>query len=167
MKTTKIKSIIEKDSVVAEIHIAAPPGRVFKALTDQQELIRWFTDASCPVRLWEMNPRLGGRYRYLTEKGTVVVNDVNEFECHGEILEFDPPRLLVYTWIANWHEDKSLRTIVRWELTSDTYGTHVKVTHSGLAKEEAARKDYTGGWPGALEMLRNFVEKKDNDKTDL
>ncbi|MGA7929166.1 MAG: SRPBCC domain-containing protein [Candidatus Sulfotelmatobacter sp.] len=75
-------------------------------------------------------------------------------------------RLLVYTWIASWHENKSRRTTVRWELTADASGTHVKVTHSGLADEEAARKDYTGGWPDALEMFSNFIEKSGKDKRD-
>jgi uncharacterized protein YndB with AHSA1/START domain len=147
------------DSIVTEIHIAAPAERVFKALTQPRELVRWFKNPSCPDHLWEMDARLGGRYRYVTEKGTVVVNGVSEFECHGEILEIDPPHLLVYSWIANWHDDKSLRTVVRWELTSDAAGTNVKVTHSGLAQENVARKDYSGGWPGVLEMLKQFAEK--------
>jgi uncharacterized protein YndB with AHSA1/START domain len=149
----------DTDSIVSEIEIAAPAQRIFQALTDERELIRWFTDPGCPVKLWKMDARPGGHYRYATEKGTVVVNGVSEFECHGEILEFVPPRLLVYTWIANWHENKSLRTIVRWELTPAAAGTHVKVTHSGLAPEPAARKDYSGGWTGVMQMLKNFAEK--------
>jgi len=38
-----------------------------------------------------------------------------------------------------WYENKSRRTTVRWELTSNASGTQVKVTHSGLANEEAAK----------------------------
>jgi uncharacterized protein YndB with AHSA1/START domain len=147
------------DAIVTEIEIAAPPERVFHALTDAGELIRWFNDAGCPVKVWEMDPRPGGKYMYATEKGRVVVNGISEFECHGEILEFAPPRLLVYTWIGNWHIDKQARTIVRWELTATPGGTHVKVTHSGLAQEAAARKDYTSGWPGALRQLKTFAEQ--------
>ncbi|HWY02742.1 MAG TPA: SRPBCC domain-containing protein [Candidatus Acidoferrum sp.] len=74
-------------------------------------------------------PPWAGRYRYLTEKGTVVVNNMSEFECQGEILELDPPHILTYTWIANWHDDVTCRTVVRWELTPKLGGTHVKVTH--------------------------------------
>jgi len=147
------------DSIVSEIHIAAPRQRVFQALTDAQQLRRWFSSPECPVKLWEMDARPGGRYRYATEKGTIVVNGVSEFECHGEILELDPPSLLVYSWIANWHDDKSRRTVVRWELTPDATGTQVRVIHSGLAQEGVARKDYSGGWPGVLEMLKKFAEK--------
>jgi uncharacterized protein YndB with AHSA1/START domain len=155
------KAIItpDQDSILSEIEIAAPAERVFQALTRGDELSRWFTSPECPAKFWKMDARLGGRYHYATEKGTVVVNNVSEFECSGEILEYDPPRLLVYTWVANWHEDKSRRTVVRWELTPTKTGTHVKVTHSGLAQETIARKDYSGGWPGVLEMLKKFAEK--------
>ena len=79
-----------------------------------------------------MDPRPGGRYGYATETGSIVVNGVREFECHGEIPEFDPPRVLAYTWMGNWHDDATRRTLVRWELTPKASGTHVKVMHSGL-----------------------------------
>lgn len=154
------KAIItaDQDAVIAEIDIAAPPSRVFEALTDPDQLMRWFTDASCPVKSWQMDARLGGSYSYATEKGNFVVNGVSEFECHGEIIEIDPPRLLVYTWIANWHLDRKKKTIVRYELTPTASGTHVKVTHSGLAQEPEARKDYSGGWIGVVEKLKQFAE---------
>jgi len=157
MPTTQITP--DHDAVISEIEIAAPPARVFQALATGAELKRWFTSPECPVKFWEMDARPGGSYRYATEKGTVVVNNVSEFECHGEIVEYDPPRILAYTWLANWHDDVTRRTIVRWELTPTKTGTHVKVKHSGLAQEETARKDYSSGWPGVVEMLKKFVEK--------
>jgi uncharacterized protein YndB with AHSA1/START domain len=149
----------DQDAIVSEIEIAAPPARVFQALTKSDELSRWFSSPDCPLKFWKMDARSGGHYHYATQKGTVVVNGVSEFDCQGEILEYDPPRLLVYTWVANWHDEKSRRTVVRWELTPTKTGTQVKVQHSGLAQEQAARKDYSGGWPGVLEMLKNFAER--------
>ncbi len=149
----------DQDAITSEIDIAAPPDRVFQALTTASELQRWFTSSECPVKLWKMDPRPGGRYSYATEAGSVVVNGIREFQCHGEILEYDPPRLLVYTWIANWHDDLAHPTVVRWELAPKLSGTHVKVTHSGLSTMPVARKDYSGGWPGVVEMLKKFVEE--------
>jgi len=146
------------DAIVSEINIAAPPERVFRALTDAGELKRWFNNPECPVKSWHMDARPGGKYGYATDKGSIVVNSVDQFQCHGEILEYAPPRLLVYTWIANWHDDKTCNTVVRWDLTPTAAGTHVKVTHSGLSSEPVARKDYSGGWPGVVESLKNFVE---------
>jgi uncharacterized protein YndB with AHSA1/START domain len=148
-----------EDAIITEIEIAAPAERVFTALTDGSQLMQWFRSPECPAKHWKMDARLGGRYSYATQKGTVAVNGVTEFECHREIVEYAPPRVLAYTWLANWHDDATRRTVVRWELTPKSGGTQVKVTHSGLAQEPTARKDYSGGWPGVVEMLKKFVEK--------
>ena len=161
MATAKITP--DLDAVVALVEIAAPPERVFQALIDPAQLKLWFNDASCPVKHWEFEGRRGGRYRYETDRSaTVSVNGVNEFKCRGEVLEFDPPRLLAYSWIANWHADPAHATVVRWELEPSADGTRtkVKVTHSGLAREKVAREDYSQGWIGVVEKLRNFVEAR-------
>ena len=159
MSTTIISA--DLDAIVSEIEIAAPPDRVFHALTDPRELMRWFNgDESCPVKYWKMDAREGGAYSYSTNPSpTVTINGVNEFTCYGEILEYDPPRLLAYTWIGNWHLDPQRKTLVRWELSPIAGGTLVKVTHSGLAAEQAARDDYRNGWPGVVEGLKKFVEE--------
>ena len=158
MTSKEIQSVssADGDSVMTQIDVKAPPERVFKALINQGELVRWFTDANNP-HVWEMDARLGGHYRCFSDEKTAASN---AFEFHGEIIEFDPPRRLAYTWIASWHADPSRRTVVRWELTGTATGTHVKITHSGLANEEAAHKDYQSGWPGAVKMLHSFVERE-------
>jgi uncharacterized protein YndB with AHSA1/START domain len=156
MPTTSVTS--DQDAIVSEVQIAAPPQRVFQALTDPHELMRWWNSDACQTEFFEMDARRGGQWRFGTKQSALKVNGVSQFFCQGEVLEFDPPRLLAYTWIANWHDDKSRRTIVRWELTPTEGGTRVKVTHSGLAQEAGARKDYSGGWPGVVESLKQFVE---------
>jgi uncharacterized protein YndB with AHSA1/START domain len=154
--TTRITP--EQDAVVSEIEIAAPPERVFQALIDPQQMIRWWNSEECTTEFFEMDARSGGQWRFGTKKTNLNINGVSQFFCEGEVLEFDPPRLLAYTWIANWHDDKTRRTVVRWELTPTKDGTRVKVTHGGLAQEATARKDYSGGWPGVMQALKKFVE---------
>jgi len=149
----------DQDAIVSEVDINAPADRVFQALTDPKQLMQWWNGDECTTEFFEMDARRGGRWRFGTRNSKLNVNGVSQFSCQGEVLEYDPPRLLAYTWIANWHDDKTRRTVVRWELTPSKDGTHVKVTHSGLAHEAVARKDYSGGWPGVVEMLKKFVEK--------
>ena len=148
----------KQDAIVSEIQISAPPERVFKALTDAGELQLWFGSPECPLKFWKFDARVGGLYSYETGKGSIAVNGVNEFKCDGEIVEYDPPRVLAYTWIGNWHDDTSKRTTVRWELTPKSGGTHVRVTHSGLSALPIACADYSQGWPGVVEMLKKYVE---------
>jgi len=149
----------DQDAIVSEIQIAAPPERVFQALIDPKQVMQWWTSEQCQIESFAMDTRPGGRWRYDTKQSTLNINGVSKFHCDGEILEFDPPRVLAYTWIANWHDDKTRRTVVRWELAASAGGTRVKVTHSGLSKLPLARKDYSGGWPGVVEQLKRFMEK--------
>jgi uncharacterized protein YndB with AHSA1/START domain len=149
----------DQDAIISEVEINAPAERVFQALTDPRQLLRWWTSDECQTDYFEIEPRPGGKWRFGTKPSKLVVNGVSQFFCEGEVVECDPPRLLTYTWIANWHVDKSRRTMVRWQLTPVKGSTHVKVTHSGLAQEAVARKDYGSGWPGVVGALKQFVEK--------
>jgi len=149
----------DNDALITEIHIAAPPERVFQAISDEREQRIWWDKKDGGLRNWDMDARRGGKWSFSTKQASKNINGVTEFACSGEILEFDPPRVLAYTWIANWHSDKTRKTVVRWELTPKDGGTLVKVTHSGLVQEDVARKDYQGGWPGVVEKLKNYIEK--------
>ena len=155
MATSRISP--DADAVVAEVEIAAPPERVFEALIDRRQVMQWWTSEECGIAGFEMERKVSGRWRYESKEGTINVNGLTKFHCEGEVLEYDPPRRLAYTWIANWHEDKKFPTVVRWELTRVGGGTQLKVTHGGLAKEEVARRDYGKGWGGLVEQLRRFV----------
>jgi uncharacterized protein YndB with AHSA1/START domain len=150
----------DQDAIITEIEVAAPPERVFQALTDPAQLIRWWTDKVCQTSGWHMDARLGGKWRFEASdpSGKVVVNGVSNFKAHGEITEFDPPRVLAYTWLGNWHDHPERPSRARWELSETKTGTRVKVIHSGLADQPVARKDYAGGWPGLLALLKKYCE---------
>ena len=150
---------MKNDEVVAEIEIAAPRERVFRALVDPEQLPEWWgAEPSVELKCYDFEARVGGRWRYEgSARIAQPVNGVTEFKAHGEVVEMDPPRLLVYTWFANWHEHPAQPTTVRWELEPTKAGTRVRVTHSGLANEPTARKDYRGGWVGVLNLLKTYV----------
>lgn len=151
------KAIItpDRDAVVSEIEIAAPPSRVFQALISREQALQWGASDAFEITHWEMDARPGGDWRFTSkEKGSQ-----RNYDHHGKVVEVDPPRVLVYTWFANWHTEPSHPTLVRWELTPAAIGTRVKVTHSGLAKLPDACTAYSQGWPGLLEALKKFFEK--------
>ena len=161
----------EQDAVTCEIEIEAPPERVFQALTDPKQLFTWWgKEPSVELLVFEMDAQPGGRWRFRckplpgAEHGVVGEqlrrNGAEEFEAYGEVLEYVPPRLLVWSWIANWHEHPTQPTVVRWELMPTAKGTHVRVTHSALRPEPTARKDYTAGWMGVVQLLKSFLENR-------
>jgi uncharacterized protein YndB with AHSA1/START domain len=50
----------DKDAVISEIDIAAPPERVFRAITDPEEVRR----RSPELDFFEMDTRVGGRWSF-------------------------------------------------------------------------------------------------------
>jgi uncharacterized protein YndB with AHSA1/START domain len=140
------------DEIIIEIHIAAPPERVFQAISDPRQIPQWWgqtgmyrcTEASVDLRV-------GGKWR-----NGGVTGESGQFDAHGEYLEIDPPRLLVHTWIASWTGD--VKTIVRWELEPSKGGTLVRIRHTGLAAHPGLSESYKG-WPTILSWLRDLLER--------
>jgi uncharacterized protein YndB with AHSA1/START domain len=145
-----------QDTIVSEVGIAAPAERVFAAIAEADTVRR----RSPHLDVFEMDLKVGGKWR-LEMRVPKPHHGVSVVRHGGQILELDRLRLLVHTWKANFHQDPMAESVVRWELTETKSGTHVKVTHSGLASETAARNAYAGGWPGVLAELKTFAERSE------
>jgi len=142
----------EQNTIEEEIYIAAPPERVFQALTDPERLIQWWGQKGIyRSKQWTTEVKPGGKWR---SAGTSE-RDGNPFEVHGEYLQIDPPRLLEFTWIASWAEP--MNTVVRIELTPSDGGTLLRLRHSGFTT--AAQVQAHRGWPQVMGWLQSFVEK--------
>jgi uncharacterized protein YndB with AHSA1/START domain len=155
----------DQDTVVAEIFIAAPPARVFQAISDPTQLPKWWgEDGLYHVTNSVMDVRPGGKWR---SEG--VGSDGKLFHVEGEYLEVDPPRLLVHTWTGSYHPG---RTVVRWELEPQSMhglhpngpkksgtGTLVRVRHSGFAGDVAGVASHGEGWKRVLGWLDEFIQR--------
>jgi uncharacterized protein YndB with AHSA1/START domain len=141
----------DNDSLVSEIEVAAPPERVFQALIDPAQVLQWWGQAGM-YRCMEFaaDTRVGGKWR---SAGKMV--DGGNFTVVGEVLEFDPPRTLAYTWVASWTGDA--KTTVRWELEPVPKGTLVRIRHTGLAQRPELAQSYRG-WPMILGWIRAYLE---------
>ena len=158
------------DAVVAEIEISAPPARVFAAITDSQRLLEWWgANGECKAAVWRMDARQGGAWHYESHgpAASAALEGIARFQADGEIVEFDPPRRLAYTWLANWHDRPEETSLVRWELTPTASGTHVRITHRGLAHQPTARKGYSGGWQRVLVLLKQHCAPLPRTGTDV
>lgn len=139
--------------IAEQIEISAPPERVFAALTEPTQLLAWWGDrTSYPSTHWQLDPRVGGTWlsRWRAPDG-------QSFALGGEIIAFDPPRLLAYTWWDERYPGLPLTT-VRYELTPTAIGTHVAMTHEGFDAVRADFDDYNGGWSTVLRKLRAHSE---------
>jgi uncharacterized protein YndB with AHSA1/START domain len=156
----------DQGTVLAEIFIAAPPARVFQAITDPHQLPQWWGQQGMyRITEWKGDLRPGGKW-----SSVGVGADGTSFRVDGEYLEVDPPRLLVHTWISSY--SGSLKTVVRWELEPSTVhgshangprkagtGTLVKIRHEGFAGAPQQAASHSEGWKRVLGWLEGYVER--------
>ncbi len=170
MATTQITP--DNSVVLAEILIAAPPDRVFQALTDPKQMAQWWGDKGM-YRITENQSdlRVGGKW-----SSSGVGADGKEFTVDGEYLEIDRPRLLVYTWNPSFAH--VVKTTVRCELEPrDVHGlqhrgpqrvgtgTLVKIRQEGFAGNLEAAQCHSRGWTLVLGWMQAFVEKGETIET--
>lgn len=156
----------DQNTVVAEIFIAAPPTRVFEAISDPAQTARWWGQAGL-YRLTETTADLrpGGKWR-----SAGVGADGTAFHVEGEYLEIDPPRRLVHTWIGSYTGE--LKTTVYWELEpTDVHGLHpagpkkagtgtlVRVRQEGFVGFPEQAASHGEGWKLVLGWLEAYVEQ--------
>jgi len=138
--------------IKAEIDLAVPPERVFRSLTDANELAAWWgADEMYRTKDWAIDLRPGGKWSTRT-----VAADGSESTVDGEYLEVDPPRRLVFTWRPSW--DDYAVTTIEYELRPIPSGTRLLVTHTGFGDRATAAAGTGEGWKRVLEWLGEFVE---------
>jgi uncharacterized protein YndB with AHSA1/START domain len=145
--------------IVEEVTIAASAERVFEALTSPDERVQWWgAEGSFQTTHVESDLRPGGRWamRGLRMNG-------EPFTITGEYREIARPRLLVFTWLPDWHGNAET-SLVRIDLAEHDGVTTVRLTHSGLSVE-ALRTGYSG-WPQILSWLRAHAERLERNAVD-
>jgi uncharacterized protein YndB with AHSA1/START domain len=132
---------------VFEIYIKTTPERLWEAITNPELRAKYNFGASIAS---DWKP--GSRYTMSARNGTVMLGE-------GEILEVDPPRLLVQTMTALWDEDVKREGVSRitWKIAPvGTDSCRLTVTHDQL--REGANAQLYGGWPMILSGLKTLLE---------
>jgi uncharacterized protein YndB with AHSA1/START domain len=139
----RLESSMEK---VYEIYIRTTPERLWQAITD---------------------PDIRSKYNF----GSVIATDWKPGSplemTHpkapgplgsGEIVEVDPPRRLVHTFMALWSDEvKSEGTSrVTWEIEPVGDSCRLTLTHDQM--REGANSEIYGGWPMILSGLKTWLE---------
>ena len=145
---------IVDENIVGEVEIAAPPERVFAALTDPAELGAWWgNDDAYRTFDWVSDLRVGGERSCKAENRKIGQTNT----VKGKYVEIDPPRVLAFTWEPSW--EKVHPTLVRFELTATGTGTHLLLIHSGWGENTQARGSHEKGWPFVLGLLETHFRK--------
>jgi uncharacterized protein YndB with AHSA1/START domain len=128
------------------VTIKSAPEVVFKALTQADELMRWF-----PTRV-ESDPRPGGKFKFTWEFANANENGSQQ----GEYVEVVPNRKLSYTWTA-----ESIPTLVTFNLTDANGETTVELDHSSTqagADHEKLHDMHANQWGFFMMNLKSYLE---------
>ena len=136
--------------VIIERTFSAPVARIWKALTDVDEMRQWYFD------LKEFKAEVGFAFEF------VVEHEGNRYHHLCRVTDVVPQKKIAYTWR---YKDEPGESLVTFELFAEGDTTRVKVTHSGIEtfpKTPAyARKNFETGWTQIVDSeLRQFVEQK-------
>jgi uncharacterized protein YndB with AHSA1/START domain len=140
-----------EDTIVQEIQIRRPAERVFEAMTNADELVKWWrVDGKFQITQMESDLRPGGKWRM-----RLIGGHGAETVVSGEFRTVERPHLLIFSWIRETED--ATETVVRWELEEKDGITTVRVTHSGLATESLRKRN--DGWPMILGLLQGYSER--------
>jgi len=142
---------VANDAIVAEIAIKAPAERIFEALTNPAQRVKWWgLKGRFETTEVESDLRVGGRWAM---RGNGMGG--KPFSVVGTYRIIEPPCVLAFTWLPSWDEAAS-ETLVRFDLSEQGGVTTVRLTHSGFASEGSRARHQ--GWPQILSWLQGYVE---------
>lgn len=143
---------------VFRVYIEAPATKLWDAITSPEFSTKYGYGGEVAYDLVS-----GGDYvSHTTEEMKQM--GMGDVAVTGTVIEADPPRRLVQTWIAAWHQEE---TTLTWELTEfDGPLTRLTMTHDCTGAQNTARdvegtgdaEQGGGGWPWILAGLKTYLE---------
>jgi uncharacterized protein YndB with AHSA1/START domain len=138
------------EPLVVERTFNAPIARVWKALTNVEDMRRWYFD------LKEFKPEVGFEFEFTVE------HEGMKYHHLCKVTEVIPQKKIAYTWR---YRDEPGDSLVTFELSADGNKTKLRLTHEGLEtfpKTPAyARKRFEAGWTEIIgSELKQFLEGK-------
>jgi uncharacterized protein YndB with AHSA1/START domain len=129
----------------------APPEKVWKAITDREQMKQWYFDIA------EFKPEKGFEFQF-TGQG----HKGEQYLHLCKITEVIAGKKLAYSWTYQGLEGYS---VVTFELFSEDGKTRLKLTHEGLEtfpknNPDFAKESFMEGWTHIIgKSLKEFVEK--------
>ena len=143
------------EAVVIERTFNAPIAKVWRAITDVDQMRAWYFD------LKEFKPEVGFEFEFSVEHEGMTYHHL----CR--VTEVVPQKKIAYTWRYKGEPGDSL---VTFGLFDEDDNTGVKLSHTGIEtfpKTPAyARKNFESGWSAIIGTeLKQFVEQSKKGKS--
>jgi uncharacterized protein YndB with AHSA1/START domain len=124
---------------------------VFRAMTDEAELARWWGPRGFTSPHVDIDPRPGGSYLI-----DMQPPDGQVFQLSGEFLQVERPGRLVYTFRWDPPDPDDRETVVALSLQERGDRTQVELTQGEFTTEER-RTLHEGGWADSFDRLAELL----------
>lgn len=143
-----VTTLTKSHTHVIQTFIKASAEEVWQALTTPDFTEKYYFGTRVETSLTKGSP-----FRYLTHDGNVMLD--------GEVVECDPPRRLVTTFMPKWEEDGDSKlepSQVTYELEESSGVTRLRLTHEGLPEGHPVVEGTFTGWTKILSGLKTLLE---------
>ena len=144
----------DDEAIVIERTYNAPAKKVWSAITDKDEMKRWYFDLS------EFKAEPGFEFQFYGEG-----HEGQKYLHLCKVIDVIAGKKLSYTWRYDKFEGNS---VVTFELFEEGNKTRVKLTHKGIESFKANGPDFrtesfAQGWTELIgTLLKNYVENANN-----
>jgi uncharacterized protein YndB with AHSA1/START domain len=138
---------LESPDHVYAIYINASPERIWRAITDGDDTVRYYYGTRV-VSDW----KVGSRIRYDYPDGSVAAD--------GEVLAVDPPTRLEMTFLPRWDPEFEAEGAVRqvWRIEALDGAAKLTVTTIGLKAGTKQAEEFGNGMVYIVSGLKSHVE---------
>jgi uncharacterized protein YndB with AHSA1/START domain len=129
-------------AIFHELTIATTPESVFNALTQPDEIVRWWSEEA------RVKPEVGSscEFRFRPPAGSL----------HFEVVELSMGEKV--HWIARKNPPQWDGNHVIWQFTPVPEGTKLVFTHDGFAQLDERYERVRGNWEYFLSSLKSYLE---------
>lgn len=133
--------------------LPAPRAAVFKAMTDPDELAKWWGPHGFTAPSVEFDPEVGRGFRIAMQPP-----DGDLFHLSGEFLDVEPPGRLAYSFRWDPPDPDDRETVVTLSLEDRGENTDVRFSQGEFATEER-RALHEAGWRDGFERLERVLRE--------
>jgi uncharacterized protein YndB with AHSA1/START domain len=142
-KTSDLKAVVTRV-------IQAPCGMVFRAWTDPDQMVKWWSPEKIECRSVTADLKIGGTYRIH------MVTDKGDHIAIGKYKQIVPNKRLQFTW--QWEHYAMPDSVVTVEFEDLGKKTRLTLTHEGLPDQEDAA-DHKRGWTSAVKKFAGLMKQ--------
>jgi len=144
---------------VIERRFAAAPGHVFSALSDPDQVRRWYAEAGGrAAETFEMEFRIRGRQRMSSPLGHDTPFPGAILASDAEFLDIVPGRRMVLAQTMTLAEQRISAALITYEVAAVDGGSELNFTHQGAFFEGSDGPEMREhGWRTLLDSLQHAL----------